>query len=160
MAEDLQFAATSKNKSLKGQTWWSVFSYKPLAVICLIFQVQCGIPHVIRLHMTLDPAASSQYGWRISISVSLGPFHWRMLPGWMDQIKHLLVKFYKTVWLQWVCFVLEVKAFQSEPIQTARWFCASISPTPWWSKWINLWRSHIILRPLLKTPRTSHTYLP
>lgn len=108
----------------KGQTWWSVFSYKPLAVICLIFQVQCGIPHVIRLHMTLDPAASSQYGWRISISVSLGPFHSRMLPGWMDQIKHLLVKFYKTVWLQWVCFVLEVKAFLSEPIQTARWFCA------------------------------------
>lgn len=109
-----------------------------------------------------DPWSScfSQYGWRISISVSLGPFHWRMLPGWMDQIKHLLVKFYKTVWLQWVCFDLEVKAFQSEPIQTARWFCASISPTPWWSKWINLWRSHVILRPLFKTPRTSHTYLP
>lgn len=37
MAEDLQFTLTSKYKSLKGRTWWSVFSYKPLAVICLIF---------------------------------------------------------------------------------------------------------------------------
>lgn len=85
------------------------------------------------------------------------PLYWWMLPGWMDQIKHLLVKFYKTVWLQWVCFVLEVKAFQSEPIETARWFCASISPTPWWSKWRNLWKSHVISRPLSKKKKTTKT---
>lgn len=68
-----------------------------------------------------------------------------------------LVKFYKTVRLRWVCFVLEVKAFHSEPVQTAQWFCASIRPTPRWSNWIqNLWRSHVILKLPTKTHRLSN----
>lgn len=42
-----------------------------------LFKVERGRPHVIRLHVTLDPDACSQDGWRISMSVSLGSFHWR-----------------------------------------------------------------------------------